>query len=96
MTEIYLLVTKEIRIYSTVKTKLYFYTISGSMIDICMNDLEEGLNIISCCNSDIFGQRAMIALADSWIFELKRVRLYNRWKNPNLFSRFMYNQKEVL
>ena len=70
MTEIYFPYTKEIRIYSPVKTKLYVYTISGYMIEICMNDLEEGLNIICCCNSDIFGPQAMIALANSWIYEL--------------------------
>ena len=72
MTEIYLHYTKEIRIYSPVKTKLYVYTISGCTVEICMNDIEEGLNIVCCCNSSVFGPRAMIALADSWIYELKK------------------------
>ena len=72
MTEIYFPYTKEIRIYSPVKTKLYVYTIFNNTVDICMNDIEEGLNIVCCCNSRIFGPKATIAITDSWIYELKR------------------------
>ena len=72
MTEIYLYHIKEIRIYSPVKTKMYVYTISGYTADICVNDVEEGLNIVCCCNSSIFGPKIVIAMEDSWIYEIVR------------------------
>ena len=93
MSEIYLSHTKEIRIYSPVKTKLYVYTISGNIVDICMNDIEEGLNIVCCCNTGTFGAKIMIAMADSWIYELVKGNTLKPYEMSNFILSYFVQPK---
>ena len=94
MTEIHLCHTKEIRIYSPVKTKLYVYTISGYTADICVNEVEEGLNIVCCCNSSIFGSKIVIAMADSWIYEIVRGQTLQPYEMSDfIISYFVQSRK---